>query len=100
MRSLQFDTAAFINEYHQARDAGLTQKELAALMGITYTCFNGRKHALKKRGIRLPALPRSRSPGSGRRKAARTVAKLIAPVECHVEQAPLTFTMHVGVFDA
>jgi len=94
MRPLRFDSSAFVNEYYQAHAAGLNQRELAALMGITYTCFNCRKHALKKRGIRLPRL--ARTPGSGVRRAARPVVQLIKPVECVVEPAPLSFVMYVG----
>ena len=95
MRSLRFDTSAFISEYRQALAAGMTSNELAQLMGITYSCFACRKHALKKRGIRLPAL--RRTAGSGRRVAAKPVLRLIAPVSVSVEPAPLTFTIDVGV---
>ena len=95
MRSLRFDSSTFISEYRQALAAGMTSHELAQLMGITYSCFCCRKHALKKRGIRLPAL--SRKHGSGRRKAAKPVLRLMAPVAVSVEPAPLTFTIDVGV---
>lgn len=97
MRPLRFNTTEFISEYMQAKDAGINSHELADLMGITYSCFCCRKHALKKRGVRLPSLPRKH--GSGR-KPVRRAARLIAPVECVIEPAPLTFTMDVGVFDA
>lgn len=97
MQPLRFNTTDFISEYMQAKDAGLTSQELADLMGISYSCFYCRKHALKKRGVRLPSL--KRKSGSGR-KPVRRAARLIAPVECVIEPAPLTFTMDVGVFDA
>lgn len=95
MRSLQFDTTAFISEYRQAHAAGLTSKELADLMGISYSCMCCRKHALKRRGIKLPPLRRSH--GSGRRVAAKPVLRLAGPVECVIEPAPMTFTIDVGV---
>ena len=95
MRSLRFDTTTFISEYRQAHAAGLTAQELADLMGITYSCMCCRKHALKKRGIKLPPLRRRH--GSGRRMAAKPVLRLMAPVAVSVEPAPLTFTIDVGV---
>ena len=91
MRGLQFDTAAFINEYHQAKEAGLTLEELCSLLGITYSQMCNRKHVLKKRGIKLPALPRK-----GCRRAAKPVLRLLGPVETVVEQAPLSFVITVG----
>ena len=97
MRSLRFDTAAFINEYHQAKEAGMTQEDLAELLGITYSQLCNRKHVLKKRGIRLPAL--RRKGGSGRR-AAKPVLRLLGPVETLVEPAPLSFVITVGADNA
>lgn len=94
MRSLRFDTTNFIAEYRQAQDAGLTLRELADLMGITYGNLCCRKHALAKRGIKLPPLRRGRYP---KRKAAKTIMRLAAPVQVHVETAPMTFTIDVGV---
>lgn len=94
MRSLRFDSTTFISEYKQAVSAGLTATELAHLLGVTYSCLCCRKHALKKRGIHLPPLRRTR--GSGRRKAAREMIRLIAPVQAIVEPVPMTFTMSVG----
>lgn len=93
MRRLGFDTTTFIAEYRQAFDAGLTLRELADLMGITYSTLCCRKHALSKRGIRLPKL---RNGNCLRRIAARPVMRLMAPVEAHVERAPLHFTIDVG----
>jgi hypothetical protein len=94
MRRLGFDTCSFISEYNQAVAAGLTPKELADLMGLNYNTFCSRKHALKKRGVRLPELQRSTA--SGRRVAAKPVLRLMAPVTCQVEPAPLHFTITVG----
>lgn len=95
MRSLRFDTNAFITAYNRAAEEGMTQTSLAAQMGLTYSCFCCRKHALRKRGIHLPTLPRAA--GSCRpRRAARPIVRLIAPVQIDVEPAPLTFTMTVS----
>jgi hypothetical protein len=94
MRRLQFDTCSFISEYHQAVAAGLSPKELADLMGMNYNTFCSRKHALKKRGVRLPELRRSKAPRM--RIAAKPVLRLMAPVACKVEPAPLSFTITVG----
>lgn len=95
MRSLRFDPTAFITAYNQALEDGINQTSLAAQMGLTYSCFCCRKHALRKRGIHLPTLPRAA--GSGRpRRAARPIVRLIAPVRIDVEPAPLTFTMTVS----
>jgi hypothetical protein len=93
MRRLGFDTTTFIAEYRQAVDANLTLRELADLMGITYSTLCCRKHALGKRGIRLPKL---RNGNCLRRIAARPVMRLMAPVEVFVEPAPLHFTIDVG----
>jgi hypothetical protein len=93
MRRLGFDTTAFIAEYHQAVEANITLRELADLLGITYSTLCCRKHALAKRGIRLPKL---RNGNSLRRIAARPVMRLMAPVEVFVEPAPLHFTIEVG----
>ena len=87
MKALRFGADAFISEYHQAHAAGLTQRETAELMGLNYNTFCSRKHALKKRGVRLPALRKS-----GRRIAARPVLRLTGPVV----QEPLHFTITVG----
>lgn len=94
MRALRFDTAAFVAAYNAALQDGVNQQILAKRLGITYSCLNCRKHQLKRRGISLPPLPRK--PGSGRRKAAKQVLRLIAPVSVRVEPAPLSFTMTVG----
>ena len=94
MRSLSFNTAQFIKEYHQAADAGLTHAELAILMGVSYACLSRRKHALSKRGIRLPSLVRKA--GTGRPAAARPLMRLIAPVEVKVEPKPLVYVIEVG----
>lgn len=105
MRSLRFDPTAFITAYNQALEDGINQTSLAAQMGLTYSCFCCRKHALRKRGIHLPGLPRKA--GSGRPpaglarggwagRAAKPVVRLITPVQIDVEPAPLTFTMTVS----
>lgn len=91
MRRLGFDTTAFIAEYKQAREAGLTLRETADLMGISYGQICQRKHALAKRGIRLAKMPNGNI-----KRAARPVLRLLGPVECHVEPAPLHFTIDVG----
>jgi len=93
MRRLGFDTTTFISEYRQACDAGLTLSELADLMGISYSAVCCRKHALAKRGIRLPKL---RNGNCLKRIAARPVMRLMAPVEVQVERVPLHFTIDVG----
>jgi len=92
MRKLGFDTTAFIAEYKQAAEAGLTLRELAHLIGISYTQICQRKHALAKRGIRLPQLLNGNV-----KRAAKPILRLAAPVECVVEPMPLTFTIDVGV---
>lgn len=94
MRSLRFDTASFIAAYNAALQSGTNQRDLAAQLGLTYSCFNCRKHALKRRGITLPKLPRKE--GSGRRQAAKPVLRLMAPVSVSVLPQPLCFTMTVG----
>jgi len=93
MRSLRFDTAAFVAEYRQAYEAELTPQEAADLMGLTYSQLANRKHALAKRGIRLPRLRHA----SNKRVAAKPILRLTAPVQVHVEPAPMTFTIDVGV---
>jgi DNA-binding Xre family transcriptional regulator len=93
MRSLRFDAPAFIAEYNSAHDAGLTLRDLADLMGITYSTLTCRKHALAKRGIRLPKLKN----GNVKRIAARPILRLAAPVQVQVEPVPMTFTIDVGV---
>ena len=93
MRSLRFDTTTFIAEYRQAHEAGLSLQELADLMGITYSTLCCRKHALAKRGIRLPKLRN----GNALRVAAKPIMRLAGPVECVVEPVPMTFTIDVGV---
>jgi hypothetical protein len=92
MRKLGFDTTAFIAEYKQAAEAGLTLREVADLMGISYSQICQRKHALNKRGIRLPRLP-----NGNLKRAAKPILRLARPVECVVEPVPMTFTIEVGV---
>jgi hypothetical protein len=92
MRPLRFDIPSFIAEYRQAHEADITLRELADLMGITYGNLCCRKHALSKRGIRLPRLRN----GNAKRIAAKRILRLAAPVQVNVEPAPLTFTITVG----
>lgn len=93
MRSLRFDAPTFIAEYNQAHSAGLTLADLADQMGISYGALCCRKHALAKRGIRLPKLKN----GNVKRIAARPILRLTAPVQVQVEPVPMTFTIDVGV---
>jgi DNA-binding Xre family transcriptional regulator len=92
MRSLRFDAPTFIAEYNQAHSAGLTLRDLADLMGVTYSTLTCRKHALAKRGIRLPKLKN----GNVKRIAAKPMLRLAAPVQVQVEPVPMTFTIDVG----
>lgn len=92
MRKLGFDTTSFIAEYKQAVEAGLTLRELADLLGITYGQICQRKHQLTRRGVFLPKLPNGNI-----KRAARPVLRLMGPVEVQVEPAPMTFTIDVGV---
>lgn len=93
MRSLRFDTAVFVSEYRKAYEAGLTPQQAADQMGLTYSQLANRKHALNKRGIRLPRLAN----GNCKRVAAKPILRLTAPVAVSVEPVPMTFTIDVGV---
>lgn len=93
MRSLRFDTAEFIAQYRQACADGLTPEEAASRMGLTYSQLGCRKHALAKRGIRLPRLRHANC----KRLAAKPILRLTAPVSVSVEPVPMTFTIDVGV---
>ena len=90
MRAMRFNVSAFVKEYMEARAAGLTLQEFADLMGVSLGVVSGRKHRLLKRGIVLPPLR------GAKRMAAKPVLRLMAPVECKVEPAPLHFTITVG----
>jgi hypothetical protein len=97
MRLPTFDHSEFIYQYFDGLHNQLTPRQVAKTMGISYSAFAGRKHALKRLGCKFPPLPRT--PGSGRRRAARQVLQLIAPVECAVERPSLCFVITVGVFN-
>jgi len=94
MRRLLFNASEFMRVFNEAHAAQLDQVWVASQLGIRLSQVRTRKQALRKRGFFLPTLIRKDCHKP--RKAAKAMLKLMEPVSCQVEPAPLNFTITVG----
>ena len=95
MRRLLFNAAEFMRVFNQAHSEGRDQVWVASQLGIRLSQVRTRKQALRKRGFYLPKLIRKDCHKP--RMAAKAMLRLLEPVTCKVEPAPLHFTINVGV---
>jgi hypothetical protein len=105
MRRLGKWTDAFIADWREAAEAGLTRKQLAELMGLRYATLNYRAQILARRGVVLPPLVHGMAGnknavgnrgGRPSHKARRRKAMAARPSHAAPQkQAPLHFTILV-----
>lgn len=74
MRNMRFNVAAFISAYSRAAAEQRDVASLAEELGLKCNAIFWRKHALKKRGITLPALPHRTI--KGKRRAAKPAVQV------------------------